>query len=301
MRRLVTVLALAALTAGGFAVVAPSVGAEDAQFSVPGTAGGPDNGGTAAVSTGIVLTAEKWAVVTATGSVNLCAPGSCNNDPDGGNPGNSPSGSLVPNSPFGCLAARVGSGAWECIGSGPTVLWGNGELQLAVNDSFVSPGVGYEDNTGEFDVAIDFPRATITIRKTVAGTDPGTEFPVTVACAASGVPADVGSLAADGEIVLGDEADTGSTTVKIPAGGSKTVDVWWVLDPGLNPQAENITCTVTEDLSALPAGASCTASISPSEVVLYDQSDKISRDSASVVVTNTCSATPVTKQPTFTG
>lgn len=307
MRRTVTLLVVLAIAAVGVAVSAAPLAAGVVNIVVPGTAGGPGNGGTAPVSTGIVLGAGKSVVVMAEGTVTLCPPvgTGCANSPDGGNPGNSPSDSLVPNSPFGCLAARVGSGAWACIGSGPTLLSGTGEVQFGVNDSFVSPGVGYEDNGGQFAVSIAVPQASITIRKTSSGVTPpiGLEFPITVECTST-APVNGGEVgaAADGEIVLVDGNDSGSATVGIAVGGSKTVDVWWPISD-LGPVVENVTCTVSEESRVYVGGATyCYPTITPgNSVVLYDLSDEIFRSSASFAVDNGCVFEPVLQQPTFTG
>ena len=85
------------------------------------------------------------------------------------------------------------------------------------------------------------------------------------------------------------------------------MDVWWPISAN-GPVVENVTCTASENLTALPAGATCTPAITPSNtVVLYDVSDKINRSSAAFAVTNTCVAArpavtqPVVAKPTFTG
>jgi hypothetical protein len=309
MRRVLALCLTASVVAFGFVLFAAPGGTASLDIVVPGTAGGPNNGGTAPVSTGVVLAGGQSVLVSGSGTVFLTTNNGFPNDPDGGNPGNSTGNSLVPNSPYGCLAARVGSGSWACIGSGPTELTGTGEIQLAVNDDFASPGVGYDDNSGQFNVVITVPRATITVGKVVTGVDPGVSYPVTVTCTTTPFPVgDVGTTA-DGSITLTDD-DTQSSTVQIPAGGSKSVDVSWPVSG-----VENVTCHVSEDLSALPAGTSCDPSITPSDtVVLHDVSDEIDVSSASVVVTNHCVAvapplgvTPptaapaVTVAPSFTG
>jgi len=286
---------VATMAAVGLTVAAVPSNAISTDVNVLGTAGGPNNGGTAAVSTGIVIPDGASVTINASGTVDICGQGGCTNDPDGGIPGTSQPNSLVPGSPYGCLAARVGSGAWECIGSSG-ILDGPGEIQFGVNDDFVGTGLGYDDNFGAFTVVVGQPRQTVTIRKTVTGSDPGVSFPVTVTCTSSPIelPASVDAQA-DGEIVLEDD-DTQSVTVDIPNGGSKTVDVWW---PVTN--VENVTCTAAEGAAALPAGATCTPTVSPTSVVLLDLNDEINR-SGSFVVTNACTVTvPVAAQPTFTG
>ena len=122
---------------------------------VPGTAGGDGHGGTPPVATGIVLGPNEALVVTATGTVYLGSGNTLPNGPNGGNGGYFGFG-LVPFAPPGCLAARVGTGAWHCIGAGPTALTGSGAVQLAVNDGFIG-GLGepgYSDNSGQFAVKL---------------------------------------------------------------------------------------------------------------------------------------------------
>src|SRR4051812_25702923 len=222
MRRTLLVFFVATLAAFGLTVAAVPGSAISSDVNVPGTAGGPDNGGPAAVSTGIVTPAGASVTINASGTVFLGTGGTIPNDPDGGNPGNSTGNSLVPSSPYGCLAARVGSGAWSCIGASG-ILNGPGEIQFGINDDFVSPGVGYDDNSGSFTVVVGQPRQSVTIRKTVTGSDPGVSFPVTVTCTSTPIEltASVDAAAADGAIVLG-SSTTQSATVDIPNGGSKT-------------------------------------------------------------------------------
>jgi len=307
MRRMMSSLLVATFVAFGLTIAAAPGGAEiSTDVDVPATAGGPNNGGTAAVSTGIVIPSGASVLVTASGTIHICGQGGCANSPDGGNPGTSTANALVPSSPYGCLAARVGSGAWSCIGDSG-ILSGPGEIQFGVNDDFVGPGVGYDDNFGSFAVVVTQPRQTVTIRKTVTGTDPGVPFPVTVTCTstAMAVPTEVDTQAADADIVLG-SGTTKSATVDLSNGGSKTVDVWWPVS-----NIENVTCTVAEGTAALPAGTTCTPSISPSNsVVLRDVSDEINQG-GSFVITNACTVAtttttttapaPAAVQPTFTG
>ena len=205
------------------------------------------------------------------------------------------------------LIARVGTGSWQLVGSGPTLITGTGEIEFAVNDA---PAGGFTDNVASthYNVTVAVPKSTITVTKTVTGDDPGVaSYPVKVSCTSTPVvtPASV-TAAADGQISLGAN-ETKSSTVQIPAGGSQTVDVGWPISAN-GPVVENVTCTASEDLTALPAGATCTSAITPSNtVVLYDVSDQIDLSSAAFAVTNTCvvakaaAVKPVVAQPTFTG
>jgi hypothetical protein len=155
----VAVIAVALLA---MVTVNPAGAATTVTATVPGTAAGAGFGGTSAVATGVVLGANTVAVVTATGTVYLAAlsvQGGLPNGPNGGNPlGQHPAGpgALVPSSPWGCLIARVGSGTWRCIGAGPTVLTGTGEVFLGVNDGLSDGhgGGGYADNSGAFAVRL---------------------------------------------------------------------------------------------------------------------------------------------------
>jgi len=299
MRRAFVIAMIVTVAATAFAFAAPSVGADSLNFTVPGTAGGPNNGGTPAVSTGIVLNGNSVAV-NASGTVFLQVNNGAPNGPDGGNPGNSTGNSLVPNSPYGCLAARVGAGSWSCIGASAT-LSGTGEIQFGINDDFVSPGVGYNDNSGSFDVVVSIPQNIVTVTKTVTGSDPGVTFPVTVSCTSTPSPVPTSSAAAsDAQITLPTNG-SGSATVDVPAGGSQTVAVSRPLTG-----VANVTCTASENLTGLPAGFSCTPTISPASVVVYSVSDEIDGD-ATFSVTNACTGPPptttppVTVQPNFTG
>ena len=160
---------LVSVVAAGSALAGLAVGATPAMavaapinVVVPGTAGGDGHGGTPPVATPIVLGSNGAVVVTATGTVYLSALdvfGGLPNGPNGGNStGSNPAGpgALVPSSPYGCLVARVGTGDWRCIGAGPTLLSGTGEVMLAVNDGLFGAGgvPGYADNSGQFAVTM---------------------------------------------------------------------------------------------------------------------------------------------------
>jgi len=302
MRRTLVAFVVATVAAFGLTVVAVPSGAISTDVNVPGTAGGPDNGGTAAVATGIVIPDGVSVTVNASGTVFICGPGGCANDPDGGIPGNSTANSLVPSSPYGCLAARVGSGAWECIGS-TGILNGPGEIFFGVNDDFVGPGVGYEDNSGSFDVVVGQPTQRVSVTIRLAGGDPGVAFPVTVTCTSRPTAEVTAAIVADnkvGDLVLGADETKSMTFAERPLSpgaifieGPPYVQVWWPVSG-----VENVTCTVSENLTALPAGVACTASFAPSATaVLYDLSDEVDQ-SANLEITNTC-AVPI--PPNFTG
>jgi len=294
MRRTLVAFVVVTLAAVGLTVAALPGSAISSDVNVPGTAGGPDNGGSAAVSTGIVIPDGASVTINASGTVFICGPGGCANGPDGGTPGNSTANSLVPSSPYGCLAARVGSGAWDCIGSSG-MLDGPGEIQFGVNDDFVGPGVGYDDNSGSFTVVVGQPQQTLTLSYTATGTAPAT-FTAVVFCSSQPLPVpDSVEVTADQQIVLDADGED-SVVVEIPSGSSKTVDVWWPVSG-----VENVTCGVTYAVPLFVAGGpSCTTSVAPpSTQVLFDVGDEIDQP-ASFAITQNC-VTPVPAPPTFTG
>ncbi|MEW6319979.1 MAG: right-handed parallel beta-helix repeat-containing protein [Acidobacteriota bacterium] len=125
---------------------------------VPGSAGGGSNsnrldtGGTVPVSAGFVADGQL-VHIAATGTVtwylnpgDLAGPGGplTNVVGTGGD-------FLAPALPAITLVARIGTGPWQLVGAGPTVLGGPGQsgvLQFAVNDSY------YDDNGGSFSVTV---------------------------------------------------------------------------------------------------------------------------------------------------
>lgn len=129
-------------------------------FSVPGTAGGTVNykvtGGPAAalgsppVDTGLFLEAGDAVTINATGTVSWFNAGA--SPPDGGLIGCQDVFLAPCPTPGISLIARIGTGAWQFVGSGPiTLTAGNaGFLELAVNDSY------YGDNGGSFEVHVSF-------------------------------------------------------------------------------------------------------------------------------------------------
>ncbi len=101
-------------------------------------------------STGLVLNGNA-VTVTATGAV--CPYGGAVCPGPNGNSGYDTNSSAyggfpAPGAPAWGLVARVGSGAWKQVGSGPTTISGTGELQFAVNDDFLG------DNSGSFTVTV---------------------------------------------------------------------------------------------------------------------------------------------------
>ena len=102
------------------------------------------------VDTGMVLKKNHPVTVTATGTVCPYA-GACTS-PDGDPSADTSSmlfgGFLQPQAPAYGLVARVGSGKWTQVGSGPTKVSGRGDLEFAFNDDL------YTDNVGAFTVTV---------------------------------------------------------------------------------------------------------------------------------------------------
>ena len=104
------------------------------------------------VDTGLVVKQGHPVTVTATG-VFCPGTGFCSG-PDGTPLGNSLDltygGYALPGAPAYGLIARVGTGPWVHVGSGPTKLSGKGVLVFAVNDDL------YPDNTGGFTATVSY-------------------------------------------------------------------------------------------------------------------------------------------------
>jgi hypothetical protein len=120
---------------------APPLGLSNVPGTAGGTAIGPGAGGTPPVDAGTLALGEQ-VLVTATGSVNY-GPGVVGPDGYGG----TCAATCLVNGVSGiALVARIGSGPWQFVGTGPTVLTAGsaGTLQFGVNDNF------FNDNTGAF-------------------------------------------------------------------------------------------------------------------------------------------------------
>ncbi|MEU8587500.1 hypothetical protein AB0C59_10945 [Streptomyces sp. NPDC048664] len=96
-------------------------------------------GATRLVDTGVCV--RRAVGVTATGLIGAGTRTDVGPDGDAGRAG--PRFAL-PGARRWSLLGRVGHGPWRFVGAGPTVLTGDGELYLAVNDDF------YRDNSGSF-------------------------------------------------------------------------------------------------------------------------------------------------------
>ena len=99
--------------------------------------------------TGITLSGNSVSI-TASGAWTCLGPvgnSPCQTGPNGtGTPGGT--GFLAEGLSAFSLIARVGSGPWQFVGAGPTVINGTGDLTLAMNDDI------YGDNDGEMEVTI---------------------------------------------------------------------------------------------------------------------------------------------------
>lgn len=106
------------------------------------------------VSTGLIL--KTGMSVTVTGAGSFCPFGlfgSCFG-PNGTTSQNTTTsgfgGFVLPGAPAWGLVARVGSGSWVQVGTGPKTLTGTGELVFAVNDDL------FADNAGSFTATVSY-------------------------------------------------------------------------------------------------------------------------------------------------
>lgn len=105
-------------------------------------------------STGLVLQTGMSVTVTGAGSVCPFGPfGPCNGP--NGNPAQNTTvsgfgGFVLPGAPAWGLVARVGSGSWVQVGTGPKTLTGTGQLVFAVNDDL------FPDNSGSFTATVSY-------------------------------------------------------------------------------------------------------------------------------------------------
>jgi hypothetical protein len=130
-------------------------------LAAPGTAAGPGGKNvytvdSAAVNTNLVLRPGKAVTVTAIGTFCPWGVGNPCVGPDGDPSINtlqsSYGGYVVPGADAWALVARVGSGPWVEVGSGPTRMSGDGVLVLAVNDD------EWADNFGGYLVTVSKAR-----------------------------------------------------------------------------------------------------------------------------------------------
>jgi hypothetical protein len=138
----------------GLTAAAPFVLALAIQGSAGGAASVYTVGSTTVpgVSTALIVKNGQNATVTATGAVCPWGTSVCVG-PNGGSSAIAGSGFLLSGVPSWGLVARVGSGPWVHVGSGPTKLSGSGVLVFAMNDNY------YPDNTGTFMVTVTLSNA----------------------------------------------------------------------------------------------------------------------------------------------
>jgi hypothetical protein len=123
--------------------------ADSSTVTVPGTAGGPLDSW---VDTGIWLAGGQNDRLTASGWVSWDAGYSAsgpNGDPNWHQGFTNPT---LPGAPVGALIGDVGGRLMFFVGSGPTIVTGEGELYLAVNDNIGA----YWNNVGSFTVTIEY-------------------------------------------------------------------------------------------------------------------------------------------------
>lgn len=147
----------AALIAAGLLVTAGTATAATT-VSVPGTAGPASLGGTGIVDTGISVTSAV--TLTATGTINISTNLSFgqNITPDGDPAKVACTASCFVSGPTQwSLIAKIGTGAWQEVGSGPTKLTGSGTLYLAVDDT------GYSDNSGTWSVDVSLSSSPVAV------------------------------------------------------------------------------------------------------------------------------------------
>lgn len=157
MRRihgLTLVVLVAILVSATMAAAAGSVTATHV-YVVPGST-------VPGLSTGLAVDSAATVAITATGAICPYGGSFCpgpNGDPSWNTTGALNGGFPLPGAPAWGLLARVGSGPWVHVGSGPTTLSGAGVLEFAVNDDYLP------DNTGTFTVTV-----TVTSSKNAPGT-----------------------------------------------------------------------------------------------------------------------------------
>jgi hypothetical protein len=187
--------------------------AHTVDVSVPGTAGPAADGGTGVVDTGVSV--QNSVTISASGTINVSTntafTQSQNVPPDGGtNPGGPCTDCFQPSLMSWSLIGKIGNGAWQEVGSGPTTLIGTGEVELAVNDD------GYADNSGAWSATVSADTAPqLTVSKSGTGTGSVTSSPAGIDCGSS-----CSSVFSPGtQVTLTATPDTGSTFTGWSGGG----------------------------------------------------------------------------------
>ena len=130
--------------------------------------------GVPGVDTGLVLMKGHRVTVTATGTV-CQGTGYCTT-PAGTSLVDTkdspyPAGFVLPGAPAYGLVARVGTGSWMQVGTGPVQIKGKGDLVFAFNDDV------FADNTGSFTVTVTYGRGAASSRWRLPGSDRAKHLP----------------------------------------------------------------------------------------------------------------------------
>ena len=152
MRRssgLTLVVVVAILVSAAWAVAAGTATATYV-YTVPGST-------VPGLSTGLVVDPAATVSVSATGAICPFGGSFCpgpNGDSSWNTTGILYGGFPLAGAPAWGLLARVGTGPWVQVGSGPTTVSGTGVLEFAVNDDYLA------DNTGSFTVTVSVTSST---------------------------------------------------------------------------------------------------------------------------------------------
>jgi len=245
--------------------------------SVPATAGPADMAGTTPfVDTGVSV--EGSASIAASGTIDI---GYGPNDTPDGEPSAAACSTQCPEPTFTywSLIARIGNGPWQEVGSGPTTIFGTGEVYLGVDDD------GYTDNSGDWTanvtadpaqsddprlaVALDVQNGTVT---STSGIDCSLNNTPCFTTSAPGTPVTLSAVADSGYTFTGwvGGGCTGSGACQVTSGSSNVVEATFAATSatapvltlantddqgGVEPRGGAATYTLTAGVSAdSPAG-----------------------------------------------
>jgi hypothetical protein len=222
-------LVACALVAGLVGAAGARPAAAGSDVVVPARAGPVVDSGSGAVDTGVSVAGSV--TVSATGTINGSTNPSFGQNIGPNGTGVCSASCPLPGVPEWAVIAEIGSGPWQLVGAGPTILSGNGELFLAVDDDY------YGDNSGQFTAAISTGPACTT---TYTGSDGGnwdTSWNWSTGLAPG--PTDVACL--------------GGHTVDVAADGTDTVEA--VENGSLDEVGGTFIVTGTSDPSDLDGGS----------------------------------------------
>ncbi|HTT31570.1 MAG TPA: hypothetical protein VMG37_24370 [Solirubrobacteraceae bacterium] len=246
--------------------------------NVPATAGPLDDAGTTGfVDTGVSV--QGSASVSASGVIDI---GYGATDTPDGDPGAGACSTQcpVPTLTYWSLIARIGNGPWQEVGSGPTTIFGTGEVFLGVDDD------GYTDNSGQWTATVnadpaqsDDPRLAValdiqngTVTSTSGSINCGPSGTACFATSAPGTAVTLNAVANSGYTFAGwvGGGCTGSGACQVTSGSSNVVEATFapssVTAPvltltntddhsGVEPRGSGATYTLTAGVSAnSPAG-----------------------------------------------